>query len=226
MRRSADYQFGFLIPKDYKQALQLDEQNGNSKWCDATKLVMDQINESKVFQDHGKAKIDPKSRMVSNAPDGYQKIRVHLIFAVKHDSRHKARLVAGGHRTPDPIESIYSGVVSIRSLRLVIFLAKLNHVEVWGADIGNACLEAKTKEKLYLVAGPEFEELEGDLLVIYKALYGLQSSGLRWAQRIHDIMLDMGFSCCKADPCVWLRKAKCPTKYEYVAIYVDDLLIA
>ena len=39
-------------------------------------------------------------------------------------------------------------------------------------------------------------------------------------------MLDMGFSPCKADPCVWLRKAKCATKYEYVAIYVDDLLIA
>ena len=91
VRRSDVYQFGFLIPKDYKQALQLDEQNGNSKWYDATKLEMDQINEYKVFQDHGKAQIDPKSRKVSNAPDGYQKIRVHLIFAVKHDGRHKAR---------------------------------------------------------------------------------------------------------------------------------------
>ena len=88
VRRSAVYQFGFLIPKDYKQALQLDEQNGNSKWYDATKLEMDQINESKVFQDHGKAKIDPKLRKVSNTPEGYQKIRVHLIIAVKHDGRH------------------------------------------------------------------------------------------------------------------------------------------
>ena len=73
-------------------------------------------------------------------------------------------MVAAGHVTPDPIESIYSGVVSIRSLRLVIFLAKLNNLEVWGADIGNAYLEAKTKEKLYVVAGPEFEELEGHIL--------------------------------------------------------------
>ena len=63
-------------------------------------------------------------------------------------------------------------------------------------------------------------------MVIYKALYRLKSSGLRWSQKIHDIMLDMGFSPSKADPCVWLRKAKCATKYEYVAIYVDDLLIA
>ena len=226
VRRSAVYQFGFLVPKDYKHALQLDEQNGNSKWYDATKLEMDQINEYKVFQDHGKAQYDPMSRKVSNAPNGYQKIRVHLIFALKHDGRHKARLVAGGHLTPDPVESIYSGVVSIRSLRLVIFLAKLNNLEVWGADIGNAYLEAKTKEKLYIVAGPEFGELEGHILIIYKALYGLKSSGLRWSQRIHDIMLDMGFSPSKADSCVWLRKAKCATKYEYVAIYVDDLLIA
>ena len=226
VRRSAVYQFGFLIPKDYKQALQLDEQNGNSKWYDATKLEMDQINEYKVFQDHGKAQYDPKSRKVSNTPNGYQKIRVHLIFAVKHDGRHKARLVAGRHLTPDPIESIYSRVVSIRSLRLVIFLAKLNNLEVWGADIGNAYLEAKTKEMLYVVAGSEFEELEGHILVVYKALYGLKCSGLRWSQKIHGIMLDMGFSPCKTNPCVWLRKAECATKYEYVAIYVDDLLIA
>ena len=210
VRRSAVYQFGFLIPKDYKQALQLDEQNGNSKWYDATKLEMNQINEYKVFQDHGKAQYDPKSRKVSNAPNGYQKNRVHLIFAVIHDGRHKARLVAGGHLTPDPIESIYSGVVSIRSLRLVIFLATLNNLEVWGADIANAYLEAKTKENLYIVAGPEFEELEGHILVIYKALYGLKSSGLRWSQKIHDIMLDMGFSPSKADPCVWLRKTNVP----------------
>ena len=163
---------------------------------------------------------------MSNAPNGYQKIRVHLIFAVKHDGRHKARLVAGGHLTPDPIESIYSGVVSIRSLKLGIFLAKLINLEVWGADIDNAYLEARTKEMLYVVAGPEFEELEGHILNIYIALYGLKSSGLRWSQKINDSMLDMGFSPCKADPCVWLRKAKCATKYEYVAIHVDELLIA
>ena len=72
------------MPKDYKQALQLDEQNDNSKWYNATKLEMDQINEYEVFQDHGKAQFDPESRKVSNAPNGYQKIRVHLIFAVNN----------------------------------------------------------------------------------------------------------------------------------------------
>ena len=31
---------------------------------DANKLEMDQINEYKVFQDHGKAQYDPKSKKV------------------------------------------------------------------------------------------------------------------------------------------------------------------
>ena len=92
-----------------------------------------------------------------------------------NDGFHKARLVAGGHLTPDPTDSIYSGVVSTRSRRLSIFLAKLNNMKVWGADIGNAYLEATTKEKVYLVGGPEFEELQGHILVIHKALYGLKS---------------------------------------------------
>ena len=51
------------------------------------------------------------------------------------------------HVAPDPVDSIYSVVVSTRSLRLLIFLAKLNNMEVWGADIGNAYLEVTTKEK-------------------------------------------------------------------------------
>ena len=40
-------------------------------------------------------------------------------------------------------------------------------MEVWGADIGNAYLEATIKEKIYIVAGPEFKELQGHILVIH-----------------------------------------------------------
>ena len=169
VRRSATYQFGYLIPRDYKHALEMDKINGNSRWYDAAKKELDQINEYKVFIDHGIAKFDPKSKRITNAPQEYQKIKVHLVVACKHGGHHKARLVAGSHLTPDPIDSIHSGVVSTRFLRLSIFLAKLNNMKVWGPDIGNAYLEATTKDKLYIVACPEFEELQGHILVIHIA---------------------------------------------------------
>ena len=81
----------------------------------------------------------------------------------------------------------------MRNLRLDIFLGKLSNLELWGADIGNAHLEDVTEEKLYIVAGPEFEDLEGYILTFSKALYGLKSSGKRWAEALHDILKDMDF---------------------------------
>jgi hypothetical protein len=47
-------------------------------------------------------------------PTGFKKIRVHIVYDVKHDGRHKARLVADGHLTGIPLDSVYSGVVSLR----------------------------------------------------------------------------------------------------------------
>ena len=55
--------------------------------------------------------------------------------------------------------------------------ADLNPLELWGADIGNAYLRAKTREKVYIIGGTGCSELEGHTLIIYKALYGLKSSG-------------------------------------------------
>jgi hypothetical protein len=45
-----------------------------------------------------------------------------------------------------PLESVYSGVVSLRGLRIITFLAELNGLDLWETDIGNAYLEAFTTE--------------------------------------------------------------------------------
>ena len=94
--------------------MQFDSENKNSKWYDAIKLEMESMLEYKVFKKWDKAILD-KHKKVTNSPKGYHRIKVHPVFAVKFDGRHKARLVADGHLTPEPIENIYSGVVSEKS---------------------------------------------------------------------------------------------------------------
>ena len=140
-------------------------------------LELLQLDEYETFRDLGRG---------AKAPAGYKHICCHFVFDVKHDGRHKSHLVAGGHLTDVPLESVYSGVVSLQSLRLVIFLVELNGLALFQADIGNAYLEAKTKEKVYFIADAGFGAHEGHTLLIVKALYGLRTSGLCWHECFAD----------------------------------------
>ena len=99
VRASARYQHGFQVPKDYNDAIRLDKENSNTHWQDAMDLELTQIHEYKVFKDTGKAQFHNGQAVT---PDGFQKIRVHFVYAVKHDGRFKARLVADGHLTKEP----------------------------------------------------------------------------------------------------------------------------
>jgi len=220
-KHTIKYKFGFIIPRDYNHAMELDKKYGTDRWKEAISKEMEQLKEYETFVDRGHhLKIGDKPMIMK----GYKRIKTHLVFDVKHDGRHKARMVADGHLTDTPLESVYSGVVSLRGIRIVTFIAELNKMLLWATDIGNAYLEAVTNEKVYIIAGPEFGELEGHILVIYKALYGLKASGARWHERLADCLREMGFKACIAEPDIWMRRIN--DHYEYIAVYVDDLAIA
>ena len=117
-------------------------------------------------------------------------------------------------------------VVSLRSLRMVVFLSQLNDLEIWGADVGNAYLGAYTDPNLCIIVGPEFKELQVHLLIMIKTLHRTSSGGARWHDRLSDILQELKFKPSKADPDVWMRPEPGGTCYEYIAVYVDDLAIA
>jgi Reverse transcriptase (RNA-dependent DNA polymerase) len=212
-KKGPNFQFGIQVPRNVKEAYELDKKNGNTNWADAMKSEVDSLNQFNTFKDKG---------TIPYLPD-YKRIIVHFVFAVKHDLRHKARLVAGGHLTDASIEGTYSGVVSLRSLRIALVAAELNNLEIMVGDVSSAYLEAYTQEKVCFIAGPEFGDLQGHLLVIERALYGLRTSGARWHDRFADTLREMGYFPCKADPDVWMKD--CITHYEYVCVYVDDLMV-
>ena len=209
------YKFGVLVPRDVKAAYAMDRDNGNDLWRRAMKTEIDQLFEYETFHDIGRDKPPPA---------GHQMIRCRMIFDVKEDGRRKARFVAGGHLTSPSSESCYSSVVSLCSLRIVSLIAELNDLKLMAADVGNAYLEAKTSEKVCFIAGPEFGDLAGHTFVIFKALYGLRSSGSRYHEKFADTLTGLGFKPSYADPDVWIRDAG--GFYEYVCVYVDDLLVA
>ena len=132
--------FGIEVPKHFNDALRIDRLNKDHLWEEAIKTEIDQINAYKTFTDHGKDTAPPAE---------FKRVPVHFVFDIKFDLRRKARLVAGGHLTKHVFnDSPYSGIASLKSVRTCIFLANLNGLELCAADVGNAYLEAETKEKL------------------------------------------------------------------------------
>ena len=96
-------------------------------------------------------------------------------------------------------------------------------LKVLAADVSHAYIQAYTQEKVYTVAGPEFGPYEGRILIVDKALYGLQSSGARWRAKLADDLISMGYVPTKADPDLWIKRVD--DHYEYIGVFVDDLLI-
>ena len=82
--------------------------------------------------------------------------------------------MAGGHLIQPAIESLYSGVVYICSIHLILPITELNDLTIYQADIGNAYLEAYTKEKTCFIARREFATfgIEGHILINLKHYMG------------------------------------------------------
>ncbi len=92
------------------------------------------------------------------------------------------------------------------SLSISMLLDELNGLDVHAADMGNAYLEAFTKELVYIIAGPEFGDRQGNVLIIVKALYyGLCTSGARFHEKFSDTLKDEAFTPSFADPDVWMK---------------------
>jgi len=114
------------------------------------------------------------------------------------------------------------------SVRIMFTIAALNDLDLLGADVQNAYINAKMNKKVYTTARPEFGSNQGRPAVIIRALYGLKSSGARWRDHFSNILQDINFARSKADPDVWMRKARKPSGFEYweyILCYVDNILV-
>ena len=90
-------------------------------------------------------------------------------------------------------------------------------------DISNAYLFAKAKEKVYIIPGKEFEELEGRILITDRSLYGLRQSGYAFPEHLANKLRSIQFKPSKSDGDFWIRDRG--DHYEYIGTYVDDIMV-
>jgi hypothetical protein len=113
-------------------------QSLSNLWHEAIKTELKQLTDYQTFVvlDSGE-----------DSPTGYQKIPYHMVFDVKYDLIHKARLVAGGNWTVNDKEDIYSGVVRMDTVRIRFFLGELYGLSCCACDIGNDFLYGEKRRK-------------------------------------------------------------------------------
>jgi len=209
------YKFGVEVPRGVKHALFLDKANNNTRWKDSMGKELMQLSDYKTFRDP----------TVADDLQEYQFVPYHFVFDIKYDGRRKSRLVACGDRTiTPPKEDTYSGVVSIETVRLMFLLAEKQNLRCCAADIGNAFLYGKSREKCYIRAGPEFgPALCGKRLIVDKSLYGLKSSAARFHEHCAAKFRSMGYVPSRADDDLWV-KTHDDGHHSYIASYVDDVI--
>ena len=106
--------FGVEVPQSTKRAFETDQHEGNNLWRESMQIEIDQLHAHETFiplEEH------------QHVPTGYKRIPYHCIYDVKFDGRRKCRLVAGGHMTDPPTEEIFSGVVSMETVRICFTIA-------------------------------------------------------------------------------------------------------
>ena len=174
------------MPNTVQEALSLDQENGNCLRKDAIEKEIDNVKV--VFQ-----LIEEGEKL----PAGSKEIPYHIIFDVKLDLTRKARLVPGGNRNKSvhPFTT-FSSVASRDGVRLIFLISVLNDLDLLSADIGNAYLNAKCRERVHARCGPELfgQEHTGKIAVIVRALYRLKTSGVSWRQHLSNEIVNLGFT--------------------------------
>jgi hypothetical protein len=142
------------------------------------------------------------------------------LFKRKADGRCKVRLVVRGFQEPglDGTEDTYSPTPSHLTLRLALVIAASLGYDATNADFKTAFLNALIGlEECLFIHPPQGVTLDGDVLQLAKALYGLASSPLRWFMLVSRLLKSFGLRIHPDEPCLYWSTSK-----QLVVIYVDD----
>lgn len=166
-------------------------------------------------------------------PAGRTAVGCRWIFKIKRGAsneivKHKARLVAQGfsQKYGDDFEETFAPVIKQTTLRALLAVASQRNLSLRHLDVKTAYLYGILSEELYMKQPPGFIEKGKEQLVcrLRRSIYGLKQSARCWNQRLHNVLLCLGFAQSETDQCLYVKAAG--KKQIYLLVYVDDILLA
>jgi hypothetical protein len=170
-------------------------------------------------------------------PQGRTPIGCKWVFKHKYDAngaiaRYKARLTAKGYaqkegKDYDP-DNLYAPVAKHNTLRAFLSIAASNDLEIDQGDVDQAFLIPNLDEEIFMEQ-PEGYVVEGKedwVLRLNKSLYGLKQAPQVWNSEIDSYLKNIGFTSCKEDVCLYVKRDSSENITAMLLLYVDDILIA
>uniref|UniRef100_A0A2N9HHH9 CCHC-type domain-containing protein n=1 Tax=Fagus sylvatica TaxID=28930 RepID=A0A2N9HHH9_FAGSY len=100
-------------------------------------------------------------------------------------------------------------------------------LELEQLDVKTAFLHGNLEEEIFMEQPEGFKQPGTENLVcrLKKSLYGLKQSPRQWYKRFDSYMIQIGYTRCEYDCCVYVRILE-DGSYIFLLLYVDDMLIA
>jgi hypothetical protein len=164
-------------------------------------------------------------------PKDAKVVKSRWVLRIKDvNNLYKARFCAKGftQRWGEDYDETFAPVAKYTSIRtLFALLAGRKNTKIHQMDVNTAFLNSALEEVVY-VEQPEGYVVPGKedyVCLLRKALYGLKQSPRAWFQLIATVLVDFDFQQSESDPCIFVHK-NANGERTYIALYVDDLIIA
>jgi hypothetical protein len=206
-------------PSTFQEAIDSSEKD---KWMEAMVEEMESLSKNKTWE-------------LTELPKGKKPIGCKWVFkrkeavSEKEGERFKAQLVAKGYsqRRGIDYDEVFSPVVRHTSIRAVLALVVDQDLELEQLDVKTAFLHGNLEEEIFMVQPEGFKKPGTENLVcrLKKSLYGLKQSPRQWYKRFDSYMIQIGYTRCEYDCCVYVRILE-DSSYIFLLLYLDDMLIA
>uniref|UniRef100_A0A0A1X768 Retrovirus-related Pol polyprotein from transposon TNT 1-94 n=1 Tax=Zeugodacus cucurbitae TaxID=28588 RepID=A0A0A1X768_ZEUCU len=166
-------------------------------------------------------------------PRGQKVIGSKWVFRIKRNpdgniEKFKSRLVAKGCSQQLGLNywETFSPVIRYETIRMLLAIAVEKELHLHQIDISNAYLNSDLTEEVYIRQPEGFIDSKNPdkVLKLNKAIYGLKQSGREWNSTLDIALKNFGFNPCKSEPCLYVKERD--KVYSYIAVYVDDLILA